>query len=89
MLPTETQEPVGNSPMDSTNTQEPTGTKRRRTKASWEIERVTIEIPFLTPMAPTETQEPMGNSPMVATTTQEHVQHQLEMLQYENDLLKE
>ena len=73
MIPTETQEPVGNSPMDSTNTHEPAGTRRRRTRASWAVEREMIEIPILTPGVPTETQELVGNSPMTTTVTQEHV----------------
>ena len=48
-----------------------------------------IEIPILTPRVRTATQEPVGNSPVAATVTQETVQHQLEMLQYENQLMKE
>ena len=48
-----------------------------------------IEITILTPRAPTETKEPVENSPMLETATQEPVQHQLEILQYENYLIKE
>ena len=89
MIATEIEERVGNSPMDATTTQEPTETKRRRTRASWEAERERIEIPILKPNVPTETKEPLGNSRMVATVTQEPVQPQLEIFQYENELLKE
>ena len=74
MLPIETQEPVGNLPMDATVTQEPIGTqgessRRRITRDYWVVERERIEIPILKPRVPTETQEPVGNSPMVATIT--------------------
>ena len=54
-----------------------------------QVERERIKIPILKPRVPTETQEPMGNSPMTTIVTQEPVQHQLEILQYENELLKE
>ena len=39
-------------------------TKRRRTKYSWIIEAMNVEIPILIPRLPTETQEPGGNIPM-------------------------
>ena len=47
MLPTETQEPMGNLLMDPTVTQDPVGTqgepsRRRRTRDSWEAETETI-----------------------------------------------
>ena len=85
ILPTETQEPVGNLPMETTVIQEPAETqgessKRRRTKVSWETEVASIEIPILRPRLPTETQEPVGNLPTEATVTQETVQLQLEFL---------
>ena len=55
MIPTETQEPVGNFPMDHIDTQEPTGTRRRRMRASWASEREMIEINILTSRASIET----------------------------------
>ena len=48
-----------------------------------------IEVPILRPRETTKTQESVGNSPMVATATQEPVRNQLELLEDENDLLKE
>ena len=85
ILPTETQELVGNSLMDATVTQEHVGTKRessrrRRTRDSWVVERERIEITILKPRVPTETQEPLGNLPMVNIATQEPMQTQLEIL---------
>ena len=48
-----------------------------------------IEILILTPRVPTSTQDPVGNSPLATTVTQEPIQHQFEILEYENELLKE